>query len=688
MDRLFYPTSVAIIGASNTSGKIGNIILKNIIESGYKGKIWPINPKHSEVLGYESHSSVFLLKEIPDLVIVAIKAEEILAVIDDLGKLKIKLADGSQLQQTYVVVISAGFSEFGKGGLELEQKLMLLCKKYSIELVGPNCLGLMSLGKSEYSFNGTFDFAPKFRGNVALVSQSGALISVLLENADYFGFGFSKVISLGNKAGINETELLEYLDSDPETEVIGMYLESFKNGKEFYKQLNSCRKPVIILKPGKTEASKKAASSHTGAIAGNSKVTSAFLSEAGAIEVTNLEEMIDCLNLFSKYKSVDSDLVSVVTNAGGVGVMTLDALENTDLKITKLQTLSQTKLAEILPGASSKINPIDLLGDAGAGRYENVLETLLTDIQPDSLIVILTPQVNTEILETAKVLVDFADKFKNTVILPVFAGRERLGEAHDLFKQHNLPYFQTPERAVKALNYLYKYSQSLLRKRTKLKDIEPVTMQSLPLDTFTSSISEFENVMKLAKKYSINVPKYINLKDSKHEEIFDLLGSPVVLKCVNGDILHRTENNMVRVGVDSIAQIQDFVQAHQGLEIIAQESVEKGIEVFCGIQNDVDFGLVMVLGSGGIYAEAIDDFAMGPLPKSKEEVLKILQKTKVYKILNGFRGSQFALDELLKCLLSLAELARTLPVDFKSIDINPCIVTKNDYMIVDFKIQV
>lgn len=693
LKNLFYPESISVIGVSENTQKIGHIITKNIIESGYQGQLFLVNRKGEKILGKQCFITPIEITTNINVSIICVPANTVHVSLEDLGKQKVLICKDKPLPQTFAIIISAGFRENGEGGLLMETKLLEIAEKYNITLQGPNCLGLMNLDNNDYAYNGTFDFLPQLRGSVSLVSQSGALISAFLDSADQRGFGFNKIISLGNKLGITEIDLVNYLESDESTKIIALYLESFSSPKIFIELLKKIRKPVIILKAGRSDVAKTAATSHTGSIAGNTKIAQVFLASSRAVQVYSLTEFFDIIALFSRYQNVSNQKLAIVTNAGGMGVITLDCLNESEIKLQDLSDETVTQISKFLPPTAKVHNPIDILGDANLDRYEKALNTLVSKENLGSILVILTPQVNSQITETAEMIVNIALKYPKTVIMPVFIGGKLVEGALSVFKKHSLPYFFYPELAINALNNLWMYSKKvatplqsdILAQHTHTEKLKLIFQKNI----FAGNASlDFDSLNKITSYFELKMPKFQYISDNINiQEQFNSFQKPIVLKVVSSNILHRTEKKMVQTNIQSIESVECFLSKHQNEQIIIQEMIQDGLEVFIGVQRDPDFGLTLVLGTGGIYAEAIDDFALGALPQSKQEVLTILKQTKIFNILNGFRSKKWDIDNLIEDILKITNIAQSFE-EIKSIDINPYLVKQIGGVALDVKILI
>ena len=690
MNSLFYPESIAVVGATPNTEKLGYIIPKNIIDSHYNGKLFLINPKYDEILDKTANKTILEINAKIDVTIIVIPAAGVVDIIKQIGEQK---QISNNHAESYVVVISAGFGETGEGGKVVEKEILQIAKNFNIKIVGPNCLGIMNLSDDKLAYNGTFDFRPKISGSVSLISQSGALISGILEEASSQGFGFNKIISLGNKSDINENDLIQYLQNDPETAVIALYLESFSEGRKLIEIAKKCPKPIVLLKSGRTDQAKTAATLHTGSIAGNEKVAESFLESADVIDVFSTQEFFDTLKLFSKKQSLKDNNICIITNAGGLGVISLDGLAGTELKLLQISQELGTQLKNILPAAASTHNPIDILGDAGADRYLKTMETVLKSDSNLKLLVILTPQVSSDVVQTAQAVVDLSKNYPDSLLIPVFIGGDRVTDAINIFKNSSIPYFDTPERALKAINDLWIYSSKKvditnIEQKQNSSDREEISDLLAKNILNKNKILDFKTVTKIAQNYGLQMPRYMQIKNlTDLDNVFDTLGRPVVIKSVKTDLLHRTEKKAVLTGVSKVSDITSFLDENDLHDVIFQESIEKGLEVFAGIQNDPNFGHVLVVGTGGIYAEVMDDFALGPIPKSIDEVKEIFNKTKVSKILSNFRNINFDSHELYQQVFRLCQFVSDFP-EVSSVDANPMIVTADECFIVDLKISI
>ena len=682
MQELFYPESIAIIGASRNQSKIGSIILHNIIKTNYKGELFLVNPSARQIEGYPVYKNINQLPQGIKLAIIVIPAQFVLEAVEELGKKGVK----------YAVIISAGFKESGTEGKVREQNLANLAKLYGIRIIGPNCLGIINNDSNKYAYNGSFGLLSHHSGNISLISQSGALISAFINRADKLNIGFNKIISLGNKLDLDEVDIIKYLQKDNKTRVICLYLEGIARPVEFIKAIKKSNKPIIILKAGRSEKAKKTIQSHTGSLAGDEVIIDTLLEEAGAIVVYSLEQLFDTVQLFSKFQNVSRFGTAIITNAGGLGVLSVDASVEHRLKLAKIEPKATQQLAKILPPAASSHNPIDILGDADAIRYRETLQILIKEKSISSIIVLITPQVMTPLAEIGRIIYEIANKNPHKPILTVAVGGEIVSKLNNELK--NLPYFDSPERAVRALANLYKYNHQIPNaklwdeptsyvKKSSIQEIK----QALEQDKLSGFASASWNTVNLvAKELALELPKTLDITSTQDiNKIDKKLQYPLVLKDVNPNILHRTDAGLVKVGIQSKDEVKDFYRKHKDGQIIAQEQARKGIEVFVGVKRDPQLGTVLLLGSGGIYAEILGDIAFASMPITKPYILKTLKKTKIYKILNGARGIEYDINWLVDTIFQLNLLVYSVP-EIQELDVNPIIVYPQRGCILDFKV--
>jgi acetyltransferase len=698
LELLFKPRSVAVIGASRDPNKVGHAILKNIIESGYKGRVYPVNPKADSVLGLTAYKSVLDIPDEVDLAVIVIPAQNVLDVMEECGRKGVKFA----------IVISAGFKEIGGEGVEREKKLVEIARKYGIRVVGPNCLGIIDM---HTPINATFGPQPQRKGGIAFISQSGALLTAILDWSSKVGIGFSNIVSLGNKADLNEIDFVEYLGENPETKVILLYLESISDGRRFIQVASavSRKKPIVLLKGGVTEAGARAALSHTGAMAGGATALKAAMKKAGVILVSSLSELFDIAIAFANQPIPQGGRVGIVTNAGGGGVVTSDLAILRGLKLASLSPSTIDVLRKSLPPMAAIYNPVDVLGDARADRYRVAIETLLRDPNVDALITILTPQAVTEPEETAKVIIEMSRLYIEKPILSVFIGGEKVEKAVKLLIDNGIPVYDMPEKAVAALSgmVMYRELREYLAKIAESIEVYDVD-KSTALSIIRKALQENRRVLleseakDLVKSYGIPVaPTKLARNEEEAVEIANSMGYPVVLKIASPDITHKSDVGGVVMNIRSdeevreafrtiIINVRRYAPNASIYGVVVQKMVPKGREVIIGTTKDPVFGHIIMFGLGGVYTELFKDVSFRLAPLSLYEAKEMVMETKAYTLLKGFRGEPPAdIPSVINTLIRVSKLVIDVP-QIVEMDINPLFVYEEGVgaLAVDVKIVV
>jgi acetyl coenzyme A synthetase (ADP forming)-like protein len=672
------PRGVAVVGASPTPGKLGHAVLQNIIQYGYKGRIYPINPKGGEILELPAYASV---KDIPgpvDLAVVLVPAQVVPGVIEECGQAGI----------TGAVVITAGFREVGREGRLLEGQMIEIARRYGMRLVGPNVLGIID---TVISLNASFAAGMPRSGRIAFMSQSGALCTSILDFALGQGIGFSRFYSIGNKADLNEIDFLRAWSEDLETNVIAAYLEGISNGPEFMKVARQVtrRKPVVSIKSGTTSAGSRAATSHTGTLAGSEKAYEAAFKQVGIVRAGSVQELFDYAQAFARQPLPEIDAVAVVTNAGGPGIMASDAIERSGMRLASLTPSIQQKLRSALPAAASVVNPIDVLGDAPADRYTLAIEAALSDPNVGVLLVVLTPQTATQIPETARSLGELSRKFKKPTFA-AFMGDQAIHPAMEIFTQYSLPNYPVPERAVAAIAALWR--RCLWLKTPELK-VEPLAVDqakvSQVLDKVhsegraTAGDSEAKDVLAA---YGVPLPKSVLAKNSDEAvAAAETIGYPVVMKIASPDILHKTDIGGVKLNLASASDVRDAFDlivyrttrhlpdaTIWGCQV--QQMVKGGKETIIGMNRDPQFGPLLMFGLGGVYVEALKDVTFRVAPIDRREAREMLSEIRAYNLLRGVRGEKPSdLEAIADTLVRISQLVMDFP-QIVELDINPLLV--------------
>ncbi len=551
LEKFFSPESIAIVGASQTKGKVGYEIVVNLLTAGYKGKIYPVNNKADTIEGLKCYPDLDSIGQPVDLAVIVIPAKFVPDVMKQCGKLKIKA----------VVVITAGFKEVGKEGKELEQQVVQIAKQSGIRVIGPNCLGVIDpANKVNASFGGDL---PE-HGSIGYISQSGALLAAILDLANANGIGFSKLVSIGNKADVDELDMIEDLGSDPDTKVIAGYLESITEGVAFVSEAEriSHTKPILLMKSGGTGAGAKAASSHTGSLAGSEMAYEAVFERAGIIRCFSIKSQFNFAQAFSTQPLPKGQSVAVITNAGGPGIMAADAIEREGLTFAKLKKETIEKLAGNLPASANFYNPVDVLGDALADRYEFAIKTVMEDPNVDIVLILLTPQAMTEAEATAKSIAKIAKLNATKPVLACFLGAEKVDDGIKILRENRIPQYDSPESAVLTIKLMVKYVKWRSRPKRVVK-LFPVNRRKVEtiIEKHTRQgireIGETES-KEILEAYGFVTPKgSVATTAEQAANIADQLGYPVVLKIWSPDIVHKSDVGGVKVGLKSPKEVMD-----------------------------------------------------------------------------------------------------------------------------------
>ncbi len=679
LENFFSPKSVAIVGASKTEGKVGHEILANLLAAGYEGDLYPINPGETEILGLRCHPNLEALEHAPDLVLVIVPAKIVPQIMRDCAKVKARA----------VVIITAGFKEVGEEGRRLEKEIVDVARRAGIRIIGPNCLGVIVPGsKLNASFGGDLPEA----GGIGYVSQSGALLAAILDMANANGFGFSKLVSIGNKADVDELDVLEALSDDPATHVIAGYLESIGDGNTFVREAEqtSHKKPILLLKAGGTEAGARAASSHTGSLAGSETAYEAMFDRAGVIRCTSIKTQFDYAQAFAGQPLPQGPKVAVITNAGGAGIMAADAVERQRLEFARPTDETVAHLKETLPPAANFLNPFDVLGDALADRYEFALDVVLRDPNVDTALVLLTPQAMTESTATAEAVIRVAKERTEKPILTCFLGATKVEEAVAKLRAARVPTYDSPESAVATIRVMTDYVRWRNRPKRVVR-LFPVNRRKVEniverhLRQGRREIGETE-AKEVLEAYGFATPQgAVAVTAEQAGNIADQVGYPVVLKIWSPDILHKSDVGGVKVGLASRQEVMDHFDLMMYripkkmpeadiLGVLVQEMVTGGKEVILGMNRDPQFGPLMMFGMGGIMVEVLKDVAFYLAPLTADEARQMLTSTRTYQLLKGVRGQEGVdIDAVAEGLQRLSQLVTEFP-QIQELDINPYVV--------------
>ncbi|OHB14313.1 MAG: hypothetical protein A2431_02485 [Candidatus Zambryskibacteria bacterium RIFOXYC1_FULL_39_10] len=667
MDKFFNPKSVAVIGASSDHKKVGFALVKNLSEN-KKIKVFSVNLEN---------------KEIPDdvdLAIIAVKAELVPQILEDCGKKQI----------TNAIVISSGFKEMGPVGKELEDKVAAVAKQNNINLLGPNCLGIID---TKSDLNASFSPHKPLPGKIALLSQSGALGTAMLDWATGEGVGFSKFISLGNEAQLNEIDFLKYLKDDDDTDSILIYLEKVSDGGEFMRLVSEITKskPVVILKAGVSEHGSKAVMSHTGSLVPSSMAFSGACKQAGAVTVSSLREFFNVAKLLSLGVKTNKPVQNLIilTNGGGPSVVAADLVDNSkSLSLVELNENTKEELKKVLPPMAAIGNPVDIIGDALSDRYEKALDVLCEVEEADGIIVMLTPQMMTEVEATAKLLMKYKNK---KMILPVFMGGPSVQAGRVALIESGLVNFAFAKDVTEALDGLTSPPAPLLdagegRKKKTISD-------SIPTESLLHQMP-FNDTSKILGDFNIFINgKFLKNKDELYNSLNEYGEGPYAIKMISPDIIHKTDLAAVALNIKNIEEAKKAwdqmhsINSKANIEGVLVQKMSAGREVIIGMKRDATFGPTILFGLGGILAEAIKDTTIRIAPISKDEALKMMQEIKGIKILQGMRGEPpVNFDLLADILVNLSRLALAHP-EIKEIDLNPVMATDTSATIVDARVM-
>jgi acetyltransferase len=693
---LFNPKHVAVIGASSSPKKIGYAIVDNLIKSGYKGEIYPINPKEKEIAGLKCYPSIDKINKPVDLAVISIPAERAVEAARQCGEAGVK----------GLIVITAGFKEIGKEGAKRERELQAICRRYNMRMIGPNCVGVMD---THTPVNASFSRGLPNQGHISFISQSGAMLLAILDWSFTMGMGFSRFVSLGNKADLDEIDIIESCALDPQTRVIICYLEDVTDGERFVRVCSeaSKKKPIIILKSGTSSAGAQAASSHTGALAGSNRAYDTAFRQSGVLRVEDMNELFDLARAFATQPLPAGNRVAIVTNAGGPAIIATDAIEQYGLAMARFTKETLDSLRENLPAEGNIYNPVDILGDANDDRYRFALEKVLQDENVDSVLVLVCPTASTEPEKTAHTIIEMRKKNPKKPILAVYMGGRDLAAGADILTKNGIPNFTFPEPAVKAIDGLVRYSsfqKTVHAEKVALTGIEREIVKSTFYDVLKDKrvVLLGHETSKVAEAYGIPVsPVRLATSEDEAAAIAEEIGYPVVLKISSPKITHKTDVGGVEVGLqDSAAvkrayrNIMERVQRYMpdapiyGVE--AQKMVGEGVETIIGITRDVQFGPLVVFGLGGIYVNLFEDvsFRLASALDSREAVEEMIAETKAYSLLKGYRGKKPAdMDALIDAILRTARLALDFP-EITEMDINPLRVHTKGASALDVKITI
>ena len=694
--KLFFePRAVAVIGASRQRGTIGGEIFHNLLNYGFKGPVYPVNPSAGVIENVPAHSSVEAIEGPVDLAVIVVPAAKVVEVAAACARKEVKA----------LVVISAGFSETGKEGKARQAELLSVCRGAGMRLIGPNCMGIANTNPAVL-LDATFAPGTPPRGRVGFSSQSGALGLAIMEFAGSLGLGISTFVSVGNKADISGNDLLRYWEADDNTDVILLYLESFGNPKKFSEIARRVgrRKPIAVVKSGRSAAGARATSSHTGALIAASDVTvDALFRQAGVVRTDTLAELFDVASLLANQPLPKGHRVGIITNAGGPAILCADACEARGLEVPVLSESSQARLRAFLPAGASVGNPVDMIASAPAEHYRRAIEIVGTDDNIDSLIVIFTPPLVTRAEEVAKAIMEAVPHTDNSKpLLSVFLSAQP-PPAELRTPGLCIPSYSFPETAAIALARATRYQQWRERRETY-----PARFEDIRADEAAAIVAAAlvrgegwltpDEVAALCSCYGLPlIEQRIVVNAEEAGEAAELFGGEVAVKAIAPDLVHKTEAGAVRLhlhGADAVrgaAREMNEVLSSRGHAVsgfIVQRMAQRGVEMLVGVVHDPQFGPVVACGAGGVQVELLRDVSVRITPLSKEDASDMVRELKTYRLLTGFRGSAATdVAALEKGLLRVSAMVEDIP-QIAELDCNPFVVHETGATILDARIRV
>lgn len=697
--NIINPKSIAIIGVSEDKNKIGSVMMNNLLKDGYKGDIYPVNPKYEEIRGLKCYHSVKDIPESPEMVCIAIPALAVEAVVDECIEKKVKS----------IVIISAGFKETGEAGSKIEESIKSKTKEAEIRVLGPNCLGFIN---NEENINLSFVRKNPGNGDIAFISQSGAFCTAILDMALESNLGFSQIYSLGNKADINENELLDLLIKDKDVETIVLYLEEFFDGKEFINIARNTKKPIITIVPGGSEKAERAVSSHTGSLISSYDTTIATLKKANNIRVDDAQELFYTLKVANLYKNKKiGKRIGILTNAGGPGIIATSFAERRGLEVVDLEENTKRQLKEVLPDASSFQNPLDILGDALATDYEKSLEILLKDPQIDTVLVLLTPQLITEISLTAEKISKIASE-NNKAIFTCFMGGEDVKGGIGILEEMHIVNFPNIKEAMRTIFKIADFREKTVREKIpQIKDLKKKRMNSELVEKYISDepvVLPDKVTNELLKEFHIPFAECISTASLEEAVDFSSTRFPVAVKADSADLAHKTDFKGLYLDIRNITELEEKftvlrdsitkITGNASPEILVQRMIEADAEIFLGASREgnidvyeeegLGFGHLLAFGHGGVYTEIYKDIRNILIPECRTRIEEVLEETKIWKIVKGYRGKgPLAKDKLIDLIENIQRLLITYPEIF-SIDMNPIMLDKESAVVVDTKIYI
>lgn len=698
LDRLFTPQSIAVFGASESEDAVGGRVFDNLREGGFSGPIYGINPKYEALYQQPCYSSITEIKQPIDLVVIATPAKTVPEVLHACGEHGVR----------NVIIISAGFNGSNSDGTELKKSILTIGRQYQIRILGPNCLGLI---RPASGLNATFSKNTAKDGQLALISQSGALCTAILDWAMTHDIGFSSIVSLGDAADIDFGDLLDYLAQDPHTSSILLYVEGIRDARRFMSGLRVAArmKPVIVIKSGRHIEGARAAVTHTGAMVGADDVFDAALQRAGVVRAMTIEQLFSAAELLATPHRVKGNCLAIVTNGGGLGVMAIDRAIDLGVAIAKLSEDTIKQLNDAMPAHWSHSNPVDLLGDASPERYQAAVKSCLLDPEVDGVLVMLSPQAMTDPTACAQAVIN-AQQVNDKPVLACWMGEQQVAEANKLFSQHHLPSFPNPESSVEAFSYLasFHHNQQLLMEVPSplISQREPdIEGARLIIDSVLSqkrSVLTIRESKALLNAFHIPVTQTIVCESASDALISaESLGFPVAMKIHSLDITHKSDVGGIRLNISNAHAVRSTFhelmdEVHEkypdlnieGVTIEPMYTPPHGRELMIGVISDPIFGPTITFGAGGVQVEVLRDRAVALPPLNKLLAEKMICQTRVAKLLGNFRNLPAVdMPALVQLLCRVSEMVCELP-QIKELDINPLIADENGVMVLDARMVI
>jgi acetate---CoA ligase (ADP-forming) len=694
LDPIFKPRSIAIVGASRSASTIGHQVLANLIQYGYTGAVYPINPKADSIHSIKAYRSISAVPDPVDLAVICVPKELAIGAAEECGKAGVR----------GLVVITAGFREVGGEGVEREKRLMEIVRRYGMRMVGPNCMGVLNADPA-FSMNATFAPCMPPAGTTAFLSQSGALGLSVLDYAREYGIGISQFASIGNKPDVSGNDLLLQWEHDDHVRVILMYVENFGNPRKFLEIASRVtkNKPIIVLKSGRSQIGAHAAASHTGALAASDLAVDALLAQAGVLRAQSMEELFDMAMAFAVPTLPKSRRTAVLTNSGGPGILVVDALEAYGLDLVPLHKSTVDKLKSILPAEASLRNPLDMIASATPQSYRIALETLLHDPNVDAVISIFVPPLGVQQTAVADAIVSAAATNREKAVVSVLMGREGLPQGRAELAEANIPAYVFPESAARGLSALNRQREWLARytEQQEVGDVDTAMARSIIAAAIArgdGKLNELE-ALRLLECYGIaTAPARLARSTEDAATIARDLGLPVVMKIVSRDIMHKTDVGGVRVGLQRVEDvaiayreiITNATNAVPGASVeglLVQRMVSGGRELIAGATRDPLFGPLVMFGLGGIYAEALRDVVFRIAPLSNADAEDMINGIRARKIIDGMRGQppvdRAALSDVLRRVSRLASDV----AEIAELDLNPLLGFDTGVVAVDARVK-